>query len=62
MGQSRLGIIQQRLRLGHDVARAHGDSESELSQQPPNGVDAGGAGGKPRRAQAVKGADELLGD
>src|SRR4029453_4732345 len=59
-GQRRGDLAEQSLYRGSDPAGTTRNVEAELAQDPPYGVDAGGAAGQPRRAQSVQRQQRLL--
>jgi hypothetical protein len=60
-GHARVGVFEHRPDVRYDLARADGDDDAELAQQPPHGVDARGVRGEPGGAQAMQGGQGLLG-
>ena len=70
LGQSRanriwelaLGVLDVEPGVGDGVLSADGDRDPELAEKPAQGVDAGGSLGEPAGADAVLGAQCLLGD
>ena len=62
VGKNRVGVLQEGLHVGEDVARPQRYGDPELAEEPAEGVDPGRAGGEPGGAEAMQGREGLLGD